>query len=188
MIQPLSPLLLRGIQPIRLLALRLAFAPAILFGPGGLLYMPITGSEPQTTRQVRRCRVSIGPAGRLTIRVPCSARPGGLRTAGERRRGAGKLQRRARHGRLSGASRLPLKAQVGADGTQALRISGAREDTPLPVPEQEADRLTGAIVGAHAVHFAGEGPSPVQGTNEVGGRAGGAGIRTLSDTHSYQRR
>ena len=39
---------------------RRAFAQAILFGPGGLLYVPITGNDPQTTGQVRRYNVSTG--------------------------------------------------------------------------------------------------------------------------------
>ncbi|MGU7773318.1 Vgb family protein [Burkholderia sp. MR1-5-21] len=32
-----------------------AYAQAIIFGPGGNLYIPITGNEPQTTGQLRRC-------------------------------------------------------------------------------------------------------------------------------------
>src|SRR5690349_21777350 len=34
-----------------------AFAQAILFGPGGKLFVPITGNAPDTTGQVRRCDI-----------------------------------------------------------------------------------------------------------------------------------
>lgn len=39
---------------------RRAFAQAIFFGPGGLLYVPITGGDPQTTGEVRRYDVTTG--------------------------------------------------------------------------------------------------------------------------------
>lgn len=35
-----------------------AFAQAIIFGPGGYLYVPITGNDSQTTGEVRRCNPS----------------------------------------------------------------------------------------------------------------------------------
>ncbi len=34
-----------------------SFAEAIMFGPGGYLYIPITGSDPTTTGEVRRCNL-----------------------------------------------------------------------------------------------------------------------------------
>ncbi len=34
---------------------RRAFAQAILFGPGGELFIPITGGDPATAGEVRRC-------------------------------------------------------------------------------------------------------------------------------------
>jgi len=46
-----------------------AYAQAILFGPGGKLYIPISGSDSSTAGQLRRCNVNtkvcdvVAPAG-----------------------------------------------------------------------------------------------------------------------------
>jgi streptogramin lyase len=52
-----------------------AYAQAIIFGPGGNLYIPISGSDPQTTGQVRRCNPTTKAC---DIIVPANAAGGAL--------------------------------------------------------------------------------------------------------------
>jgi hypothetical protein len=55
-----------------------AFAHAILFGPGGKLYVPITGSSPDTTGQLRRCDTTTKPTIQCDIIVKANSAGGPL--------------------------------------------------------------------------------------------------------------
>lgn len=55
-----------------------AYAQGILFGPHGYLYVPISGSDPEYTGEVRRYSVNTTPAKLVDVMVPAYAKGGPL--------------------------------------------------------------------------------------------------------------